>query len=49
MRCRDERVSLHRNFLALGLYLACLYDGLEGRGPLDVRDAFERATGGSTS
>ncbi len=45
VRCRDEGVSLHRNFLALGLYLACLYDGLEGRGALDVRDAFERAVG----
>ncbi|MDJ0848192.1 MAG: hypothetical protein QNK04_07440 [Myxococcota bacterium] len=44
LRCRDEGVSLHRNFLALGLYLACLYDGLEELGPLDVRDAFERAT-----
>ncbi len=45
VRCRDEGVTLHRNFLALGLYLACLYDGLEDRGPLDVRDAFERVAG----
>lgn len=43
VRCRDEGAALHRNFLALGLYLACLYDALEGRGPLDVRNAFERA------
>jgi hypothetical protein len=43
VRCRDEGASLHRNFLALGIYLACLYDALDGRGPLDVRDAFERA------
>ena len=43
VRCRDEGVSLHRNFLALGAYLACLYDALETRGPLDVRDAFERS------
>ena len=49
VRCRDEGVSLHRNFLALGLYLACLYDALEGRGPLDVRDAFERSAGPGSS
>ncbi len=44
VRCRDNGVSLHRNFLALGLYLACLYDLLEALEiPFDVRDAFERA------
>ena len=47
VRCRDEGISLHRNFLALGLYLACLYDGLEPLGALDVRDAYERATSDS--
>lgn len=44
VRCRDAGTSLHRNFLALGLYLACLYDVLEGLDlEFDVRDAFERA------
>lgn len=44
-RCRDEGVSLHRNFLPLGIYLASLHDhlGALGGGPFDVRSAFERA------
>ena len=44
--CRDAGVSLHRNFLALGIYLACLYDLLEALDlEFDVRDAFERGVG----
>jgi len=44
VRCRDQGISLHRNFLALGVYLATLYDLLEGLDEaFDVRDAFERA------
>jgi hypothetical protein len=45
LRCREQGVALHRNFLPLGLYLACLYDALEGRGELDVRSAFDRVCG----
>lgn len=47
VRCRDQGVKLHRNFLPLGIYLACLHDHLDGLGggPFDVRDAYERATG----
>ena len=42
--CRESGVALHRNFLALGVYLVCLYDVLETLGlELDVRRAFERA------
>lgn len=45
VRCRDAGVSLHGNFLPLGVFLAALYDHLESLGvELDVRDAFERAT-----
>ena len=44
VRCRVQGIQLHRNFLALGAYLATLYDLLEG---LDqafaVRAAFDRA------
>ena len=42
VRCRDAGVSLHPNFIALGFYLAALYDhlGLLG-GRYDVRAAFE--------
>lgn len=46
LRCRDARRALPANVLPLGLYLACLYDGLEALDvPLDVRGAFERAAG----
>ena len=40
-------MSLHRNFLPLGIYLACLHGhrGSLGGEPFDVRSAFERATG----
>ncbi len=45
VRCRDDGVSLHRNFLALGIYLACLYDLLETLDlEFDVRRAFERSS-----
>lgn len=45
--CREAGDSLHPNFLALGIYLAFLYDHLEslGGGPFDVRAAFEAAAG----
>jgi hypothetical protein len=44
VRCRDEGVVLHRNFLPLGVYLATLYDLLEGLDEaFDVREAFCRA------
>ena len=47
VRCRDEGVRLHRNFLPLGIYLASLHDHLTqlGGGPFPVRSAFERAVG----
>jgi hypothetical protein len=42
--CRDAGVSLHGNFLALGLYLATLYEHLERLDlPFDVRAAHVRA------
>lgn len=44
VRCRDAGVSLHRNFLTLGIYLACLYDQLEALDlAFDVRGAFARS------
>ncbi len=44
LTCRDRGVALHRNFLALGIYLVCLYDALEALDlEFDVRAAFERA------
>ncbi len=46
VRCRDAGQALHPGFVPLGIALACLYDGLEALDvPLDVRDAFERASG----
>lgn len=43
LACRDRGVALHRNFLALGIYLVCLYDVLESLElEFDVRGAFER-------
>lgn len=43
---RDRGTTLHRNFLALGVYLICLYDALECLGGgFDVRAAVERASG----
>ena len=46
LACRDRGVALHRNFLALGIYLVCLYGVLESLDlEFDVRCAFERAQG----
>ena len=43
LACRDRGVALHRNFLALGIYLVCLYDVLESLElEFDVRGAFDR-------
>ena len=43
VRCRDAGASLHPNFLALGCYLAALYDHLGALGgSYDVRGAYER-------
>jgi hypothetical protein len=43
LACRDRGVALHRNFLALGIYLVCLYDVLESLDlEFDVRGAFNR-------
>jgi hypothetical protein len=48
-RCKQARVALHPDFLALGIYLAALYDHLEDLGvAVDVAKAFERATRTST-
>jgi hypothetical protein len=47
LACRDRGVALHRNFLALGIYLVCLYDVLESLAlDFDVRGAFERTCEG---
>jgi len=46
VRCRDAGATLHRNFLALGIHLACLYDALESLDlAFDVREAWTRAAG----
>ncbi|NJK88879.1 MAG: hypothetical protein HC923_05385 [Myxococcales bacterium] len=45
VRCRDEKIRLHSDFLPLGLYLASLYESLEALDvALDVRSAFERGS-----
>ncbi len=45
VRCRDAGTSLHPNFLAIGCYLAALYDHLGALGgSYDVRDAYERVS-----
>jgi hypothetical protein len=44
VRCRAQGVRLHPNFVALGIYLAALYEHLEALAvPLDVRAAFAAA------
>lgn len=44
VRCRAAGETLHRNFLALGIHLACLYDALESLDlAFDVREAWTRA------
>jgi hypothetical protein len=43
--CRDAKVSLHADFLPLGIYLASLYDHLERLGAaVDVNAAFDKAS-----
>jgi hypothetical protein len=43
--CRDAKLSLHADFLPLGLYLASLYDHLERLGAaVDVMAAFDKAS-----
>lgn len=45
VRCREHGVQLHPNFVPLGVYLAALYEHLEGLDvPLDVRAAFAAAS-----
>jgi hypothetical protein len=45
LRCREHGVRLHPDFVALGVYLAALYEHLEGLDvPLDVRGAFAAAS-----
>lgn len=45
LRCREHGVRLHPNFVALGVYLAALYEHLEVLDvPLDVRGAFAAAS-----
>lgn len=45
VRCRERGVRLHPNFVPLGVYLAALYEHLEGLDvPLDVRAAFAEAS-----
>ncbi len=46
LACQKAGVSLHRNFLGLGLYLVCLYEALERLDvAFDVRGAFEASHG----
>ena len=43
VRCKDSKVELHPDFLALGVYLATMYDHLDGLDVrVDVRACFER-------
>lgn len=45
LRCRESGVRLHPDFVALGVYLASLYEHLEALDvPLDVRAAFAAAS-----
>ncbi len=44
MHCKEHGIRLHSDFLPLGIYLATLYEHLEGlKVPLDVRSAFQAA------
>jgi hypothetical protein len=46
LRCRDAKVELHPDFLALAVYLATLYEHLDGRDVrIDVRACYQRARG----
>jgi hypothetical protein len=43
VRCKERKVELHPDFLALGVYLATMYDHLDGLDVrIDVRGCFER-------
>ncbi|MDB4987712.1 MAG: hypothetical protein JWN04_2890, partial [Myxococcaceae bacterium] len=43
VRCRDQKIRLHSDFLPLGVYLATLYDHLDGIGvKVDVAACFAR-------
>jgi len=45
VHCRDQGISLHPNFLPLGLYIATVVDTLEKLGvALDVRSAFAKGS-----
>jgi hypothetical protein len=45
VRCRERGIRLHPNFVPLGVFLAALYEHLEGLDvPLDVRAAFAAAS-----
>jgi hypothetical protein len=44
VRCREQKIELHPDFLPLGIYLATLYDALDATGvALPVRACFARA------
>jgi hypothetical protein len=46
VRCREQKIELHPDFLPLGIYLATLYDALDATGvAFPVRACFARATG----
>ncbi len=46
LSCKERRTKLHPDFLALGVYLVCLYENLESLAvPLNVRRAFLKAEG----
>jgi hypothetical protein len=48
VRCRDQKVELHPDFFALGIYLATLYDALDQSGiALNARSCFVRARDGA--
>jgi len=43
VRCKERKVELHPDFLALGVYLATMYDHLDGLDVrIDVRACFDR-------
>jgi hypothetical protein len=47
VRCKERKIRLHADFLPLGVYLATLYEHLDGIGvKVDVRSCYERVTRG---
>jgi hypothetical protein len=43
MRCKERKIELHADFLALGVYLATMYEQLDGlEVKIDVRACYER-------